>query len=139
MRATQQFWPHRLRWRMRAAAWMWPTYAAAVVVDAAILHFLPPVGSDQQIPAPAGLNLIGDVILASAVNLFLLALVAPWLGRRLHARRVRVLHDPAQPVTHRHHLSQRPATDLESAPCAAIGSLPPERTWEGGNPCSCTT
>jgi hypothetical protein len=83
------FWPHRLRWRMRSAAWMWPTYAAAVVADAAILHFLPPVGSEQQIPAPAGLNLVGDVILAAAVNLFLIAVVAPWLGRRLHERRAR--------------------------------------------------
>jgi hypothetical protein len=71
---------------MRGAAWLWPAYAAAVVVDAAILHFLPPVGSDQQIDAPTGLNLVGDVILASFVNLFLLGLVAPWLARRLAAR-----------------------------------------------------
>jgi hypothetical protein len=82
------FWPHRMRWRLRGAAWLWPAYAAAVVADAAILHFLPPVGPDQQIDAPAVLNLVGDVILASFVNLFLLGLVAPWLARRMALRHV---------------------------------------------------
>jgi hypothetical protein len=85
--ATEQFWPHRMRWRLRAAAWLWPAYAAAVAFDAAILHFLPPVGPDQQIDAPTALNLVGDVVVASFVNLFLLAVIAPWLTRRLQARR----------------------------------------------------
>jgi hypothetical protein len=65
---------------------MWPAFAAAVVLDAAILHFLPPVGSEQQINAPTGLNLVGDLIVSGFTNLFLLAAVAPWLARRLTAR-----------------------------------------------------
>lgn len=88
MPVEERFWTHRLRWRVRGASWVWPAFALAVVVDAAILHFLPPVGSEQQINAPAGLNLVGDLILAGFVNLFLVAAVAPWLARRLTARPV---------------------------------------------------
>jgi hypothetical protein len=82
----ERFWTHRLRWRIRGGAWLWPAFALAVVVDAAILHFLPPVGSEQQLPAPAVLNLVGDVIVAGFANLFLVAAIAPWLARRLTAR-----------------------------------------------------
>jgi hypothetical protein len=71
---------------MRGAAWLWPAFAAAVLVDAVILHFLPPVGTDQQINAPRPLNLLGNLILASFVNLFLVGIVAPWFARRLAAR-----------------------------------------------------
>ena len=46
MPVEERFWTHRLRWRLRGASWLWPTFAAAVLIDAAILHFLPPVGSD---------------------------------------------------------------------------------------------
>ena len=67
---------------------MWPAFAAAVVVDAAILHFLPPVGNDQQVDAPVGLNLIGDAIVAGFTNLFLVAVIAPWLAKRLSERAV---------------------------------------------------
>ena len=83
---TDSFWLHRLRWRLRAAAWLWPAFGAAVLVDGAILHFLPPVGPDQQINAPTSLNLVGDVVLASFTNLFLIAVITPWLARRLAAR-----------------------------------------------------
>jgi hypothetical protein len=85
-----------MRWRMRGAAWLWPAFAGAVLVDAAILHFLPPVGTEQQISAPHGLNLVGDVIVASFANLFLVAAVAPWLARRLTARQV-APDEPAPP------------------------------------------
>jgi hypothetical protein len=82
----ERFWTHRLRWRLRGGTWMWPAFGLAVVVDAAILHFLPPVGSDQQLNAPAGLNLFGDLIVAGFTNLFLVAAIAPWLAKRLTAR-----------------------------------------------------
>jgi hypothetical protein len=85
----ERFWTHRLRWRLRGASWLWPAFFAAVVVDAAILHYLPPVGSDQQINAPDGLNLVGDLILAGFTNLFLVAVIAPWLAKRLTERPVR--------------------------------------------------
>jgi hypothetical protein len=84
----ERFWRHRLRWRLRGASWVWPAFGLAVVADAAILHFLPPVGSEQQVSAPAGLNVIGDVILAGFTNLFLVAAVAPFLAKRLTARAV---------------------------------------------------
>jgi hypothetical protein len=81
--ADQRFWTHRLRWRMRAGSWLWPAFGLAVLVDASILHFLPPVGTEQQINAPEGLNLVGDVIVAGFANLFLVAVIAPWLARRM--------------------------------------------------------
>jgi hypothetical protein len=82
----ERFWTHRLRWRLRGNSWLWPAFGAAVLVDAAILHFLPPVGSEQQINAPPGLNLVGDLIVAGFTNLFLVAVIAPWLARRLTER-----------------------------------------------------
>ena len=88
MPVEERFWTHRLRWRLRGASWLWPAFGVAVAVDAAILHFLPPVGSEQQINAPEGLNFVGDLILAGFVNLFLVALIAPWLAKRLSARPV---------------------------------------------------
>lgn len=88
MPVEERFWTHRLRWRLRGTSWLWPAFALAVLVDAAILHVLPPVGSEQQIDAPAGLNLIGDVIVAGFTNLFLVAVIAPWLAKRLAARPV---------------------------------------------------
>jgi hypothetical protein len=84
----ERFWTHRLRWRLRGASWLWPAFAVAAVVDAAILHFLPPVGSEQQINAPTGLNLVGDLIVAGFTNLFLVAVIAPWLAKRLSQRPV---------------------------------------------------
>jgi hypothetical protein len=110
----ERFWLRRLRWRLRGGAWMWPAFAAAVVIDAAVLHFLPPVGSDQQITAPTGLNLVGDLILASFTNLFLLAAVAPWLARRLQARAVPAGH----PVPPYEVLLERTAAGL-----MAVGAL----------------
>jgi hypothetical protein len=84
----ERFWTHRLRWRLRGTSWLWPAFFVAVLVDAWILHVLPPVGSEQQINAPEGLNLVGDLILSGFVNLFLVAAIAPWLAKRLTERPV---------------------------------------------------
>ena len=88
MPVEERFWTHRLRWRLRGTSWLWPAFFAAVAADALILHFLPPVGSEQQINAPSGLNVVGDVILAGFTNLFLVAVIAPWLAKRLSERPV---------------------------------------------------
>lgn len=72
------FWPRRLRWRLRGA-WTWPLYAGLTVLDAFILHELPPVGTNIRVPV--------GLIIASFANLFLIGAVAPWLARRLTERR----------------------------------------------------
>lgn len=71
------FWPRRLRWRLRGA-WTWPLYAALTVLDAIVLHELPPVGTNIRVPV--------GLIIASFANLFLIGAVAPWVARRLVER-----------------------------------------------------
>src|SRR6185503_5263540 len=66
-----------MRWRLRGA-WMWPAYAALTLLDAVILHGLPPVRE--------GVDFVPALIVSSFANLFLIGAVAPWLGRRLAAR-----------------------------------------------------
>jgi hypothetical protein len=41
-------WLARARWRRRGA-WLWPTFVAAVIFDAGIVHMLPIVGDRQSI------------------------------------------------------------------------------------------
>ncbi len=57
---------------------MWPAYAVLTVLDALILHALPPVSG--------GVDFIPGLILSSFCNLFLMGAVAPWLGKRLAQR-----------------------------------------------------
>ncbi|HYH59240.1 MAG TPA: hypothetical protein VD790_08480 [Thermoleophilaceae bacterium] len=77
MEHSERIWARRLRWRLRGA-WQWPAYAVLTVLDAVILHELPPVRT--------GVDFVPALILASFTNLFLMGAVAPWLGRRLAAR-----------------------------------------------------
>jgi hypothetical protein len=77
MEQSEHLWARRLRWRLRGA-WMWPAYALLTVLDAVILHKLPPVSD--------GFDFIPALIVSSFANLFLMGAVAPWLGRRLAAR-----------------------------------------------------
>jgi hypothetical protein len=74
---TERFWTSRLRWRFRGA-WQWPAFALLTAGDALILHLLPPIGADIDLPL--------GLILASFGNLFLVGAVAPWLARRLAER-----------------------------------------------------
>jgi hypothetical protein len=74
----ERFWPARIRWRLRGA-WMWPTFISVTLLDALILHLLPPVGTGVD-PIPA-------LLLAIFGNLVLIAAVAPWLARRTWNRR----------------------------------------------------
>ena len=66
-----------MRWRLRGA-WQWPAYALLTVLDAVILHELPPVRE--------GIDFVPALIVSSLGNLFLMGAVAPWLGRRLAER-----------------------------------------------------
>jgi hypothetical protein len=69
-----------MRWRLRGA-WQWPAYALLTLLDAVILHELP--------PGSGSVELIPGLIVSSFANLFLMGAVAPWLGKRL-AQRERV-------------------------------------------------
>ena len=74
---SEHLWARRLRWRLRGA-WIWPAYAVLTLLDAVILHELPPVSG--------GVDFIPGLILASFCNLFLMGAIAPWLGKRLAER-----------------------------------------------------
>jgi hypothetical protein len=67
----------RLRWRLRGA-WQWPAFVLVTFGDGLVLHAVPPVGT--------GVRLIPGILLAAVGNLFLVAVVAPWLARRLEQR-----------------------------------------------------
>jgi hypothetical protein len=74
----ERFWPARLRWRLRGAT-MWPAFIALTLLDGLLLHLLPPIRT--------GVDLIPGILVATFANLFLVGAVAPFLARRLVARR----------------------------------------------------
>jgi hypothetical protein len=74
---TERLWARRLRWRLRGA-WQWPAYAVLTVLDALILHSLP--------PGATGVRFVPGLIVSSFANLFLMGAVAPWLAKRLAVR-----------------------------------------------------
>jgi hypothetical protein len=74
---SERLWARRLRWRLRGA-WQWPAYAILTLLDAVILHELPPVKQ--------GVDFVPGLIVSSFANLFLMGAVAPWLGKRLAQR-----------------------------------------------------
>jgi hypothetical protein len=84
---SERLWTRRLRWRLRAA-WMWPAYAVLTLLDAVILHELPPVKE--------GVDFIPGLIVASFANLFLMGAVAPWLGKRLAQREQSAVPQPVR-------------------------------------------
>lgn len=69
----------RLRWRLRGA-WQWPLFGVLVPLDAVLLNELPVSGD-----GPGGI--VPGMILAGFLNLFLVAVPAPLIGRRLRGRR----------------------------------------------------
>jgi hypothetical protein len=74
----ERFWPARIRWRLRGA-WMWPTFIATTLVDGVLLNRLPPTGDRVSV--------IAGIIVATFVNLVVIAALAPWLARRVWKRR----------------------------------------------------
>ena len=67
-----------MRWRLRGA-WMWPAFVAVTIADGLILHWLPPIRT--------GVDVIPGILLATFGNLLIVGAIAPWLARRIHARR----------------------------------------------------
>lgn len=78
MNQDERFWPARLRWRLRGAT-MWPAFIVLTLLDGLLLHLLPPVRT--------GVDIIPGILLATFGNLILIGAVAPFLARRMHARR----------------------------------------------------
>jgi hypothetical protein len=74
----ERLWPARLRWRLRAAT-MWPAFIAVTLLDGVLLHLLPPIGTN--VPVIAG------IIMSTFGNLVLIGAAAPFLARRIGARR----------------------------------------------------
>lgn len=88
VRSGTSFWPRRLRWQL-LAAWRWPALIVFSFVDGALASALSPVsGHTKFIPA---------VIISLFANLFLVGVVAPWLARRIAARRGQALPEPEFP------------------------------------------
>jgi hypothetical protein len=79
MAGEERFWVARARWRLRGAM-LWPAFVVFTLVDGFVLYRLSPVGFEFKDP-------IAPIILATFGNLFLVAVAAPLLTRRLAARR----------------------------------------------------
>ncbi|HYM58114.1 MAG TPA: hypothetical protein VES79_09125 [Solirubrobacteraceae bacterium] len=77
--SLRRLWPSRLRWRMRGA-WLWPSFVALTLADGILLTRLPFYGD-----GPGGV--VPGVLLAGFANLFCVAVLAPFVGRRLRRRR----------------------------------------------------
>ncbi len=79
MAGGERFWVARARWRLRGAM-LWPAFVVLTLLDGMVLYRLSPVGFEFKDP-------VAPTILATFGNLFLVAAMAPWLTRRLVARR----------------------------------------------------
>jgi hypothetical protein len=75
----ERFWTRRLRWRLRGAL-QWPVFVVVTLLEGFVLAELPPV-------AFRDMDFALGVIIATFANLFLVGVVAPFLTRRLIARR----------------------------------------------------
>jgi hypothetical protein len=69
----------RLRWRLRGA-WQWPSFVAATVAEGILLNELPISGN-----GPGGI--VPGLLLATALNLIVVAILAPLTGMLLRRRR----------------------------------------------------
>jgi hypothetical protein len=76
--AERLWWP-RARWRLRGA-WQWPTFVVLTPLNGLVLAELP-----FYEEGPGGL--LPGVLIAGFLNLFCLALIAPYGGRLLQRRR----------------------------------------------------
>jgi 4-amino-4-deoxy-L-arabinose transferase-like glycosyltransferase len=79
MERVERVWHRRLRWRLRGA-WQWPAFLALTLVDGIVLAALPPYDG-----GPPGVY--PGVLLAGFLNLLVIAVAAPAVGRLLRRRR----------------------------------------------------
>jgi hypothetical protein len=91
---------------------MWPAFVLLTVLDGVVLHLLPPVRT--------GVDLIPGILLATFGNLFIVGAVAPWLARRILARRPVTPPPPAPPQAAREVLTDRLGTALLAAGLAGV-------------------
>jgi hypothetical protein len=80
---------------------MWPAFVATTLLDAVLLHLLPPIGT--------GIPLIGGILMAVFGNLVLVGAAAPFLARRIGARRP---GPPASPQAAHEVMADRVGTAL---------------------------
>jgi hypothetical protein len=83
VRKRERFWTSRLRWRLRGAT-QWPAFVVLTLADAVVIDLLPPISTTG---VDAGLNFVEGVLIATFGNLFLVGAAAPFLAKRLTARR----------------------------------------------------
>jgi hypothetical protein len=79
-----RLWTARLRWRLRGAR-LWPTFALLTVADGLLLHHHPIAGDRTGV--------FPGVLLAGFFNLAAIAVVAPFISRRLRGGRPREIAD----------------------------------------------
>jgi hypothetical protein len=75
----ERFFLNRLLWRLRGAL-QWPAFVVCTLLDGLILHWLPPSAFEDP-------DVAFGIIVATFGNLFILGVVAPFLARRMAARR----------------------------------------------------
>lgn len=81
---SERFWTSRLRWRLRGAM-QWPAFVVLTLADALVIDLLPPISTTG---VDTGLNFVEGLLIATFGNLFLVGAAAPFLAKRLTARRV---------------------------------------------------
>jgi hypothetical protein len=86
----ERFWTRRLRWRLRGAL-QWPVFVVVTLLEGIVLAELPPV-------AFRDMDFVLGVIIATFANLFLVGVVAPFLTRRLVARRASAVSEVEREV-----------------------------------------
>jgi hypothetical protein len=99
-------WLARMRWRRRGA-WLWPTFAAATVLDGVLLHALPAAGTTQ--------TLVGGIVAGMVFNVLAVLLLSRPLG--VLVRRAR----PDMPVVVARNYAGTFAVLFVSAVMLAIG------------------
>lgn len=57
----------RLRWRL-AGAWQWPSFVVLTLVDAVVIHWLPPVGDSEGLVGAWLVALVSSLIVTAVVG-----------------------------------------------------------------------